>query len=141
MGLLNAELEQGGVLKHEATESVDACLDEVGTRIARRRQSVDGGGEQVDRLGRVVGDADLGEHLQGLLVDELLLVVAQIAESGLGHGDSPVLRSLGSPAPGTATPESGTNPSTVASHAPGRAATVIRAAKHTARPRLPSRGA
>ena len=48
VGLLNAELEQGGVIHDETTESVDACLDEVGTRIAGRRQSVDGGGEQVE---------------------------------------------------------------------------------------------
>ncbi len=48
VGLLNADLEQGGVIHDEATESVDACLDEVGTRVVRRRQSVDGGGEQVE---------------------------------------------------------------------------------------------
>ena len=41
--------------------------------------------EQIDRLGCVVGNPHLGEHLQGLLVDELLLVVAQIADPGLRH--------------------------------------------------------
>lgn len=48
MGLLNAELEQGRVIHDEATESVDACVDEVGSGVARCRLSLHGGGEQVE---------------------------------------------------------------------------------------------
>ena len=41
--------------------------------------------EQVDRLGRVVRHADLLEHLERLLVDEVLLRVGEIGDAGLGH--------------------------------------------------------
>ena len=63
------------------------CTSSAGS-FARERRAVDPGaglGQQVDRLRRVVADADLLEHAQRLLVDELLLLPREVADARPGH--------------------------------------------------------
>ena len=112
----------------------ESGLDHVPGEPCGQRVAIDLGSrrlEEVDRLGRVVGDPHLGEHLQRLLVDELLLVVAQIADPGLGHG-FPAFRVASVWTPGLFGPGVAGVP-TVTSHARCLAAS-LRAAKHTAPP-------
>ena len=58
-------------------DGLEGRLDDVPGELGGELLAVDfgaGGFEDVDRLGRVVGDADLGEDLEDLLVDERLFV-------------------------------------------------------------------
>lgn len=84
MGLLNAELEQGGMLHHEAAESFDACLDEVGTGVLGRRHSIDGGGEQVEDPCAECGDESVFGAEQA--VDSPGCGGHLVGESPHGHG-------------------------------------------------------
>ncbi len=66
-------------------------LDELPAQVRRQALTVDLGAgllEQVDGLRRVVGDAHPLEHLEGLLVDELLLRPAQVLKPRLRQSAS-----------------------------------------------------